>query len=33
MGIPPDKLRVFFVIVLVLLAVEMALAAFGVRIL
>jgi uncharacterized protein len=33
MGIPPDKLRVFFVIVLVLLAIEMALAAFGVRIL
>ena len=31
MGIPADKLRLFFVAVLVLLAIEMLLAAFGVR--
>lgn len=32
MGIPTDKLRLFFVAVVVLLAIEMLLAAFGVRI-
>jgi uncharacterized membrane protein YfcA len=33
MGLPADKLRIFFVVVLVLLAIQMLMMAFGVQVL